>query len=284
MRTLMLCCAVFALLAMTAYAETSTLADVLAGKVVPLTLKVKDLDGTWRKLRTSAQANGAEGFLAMVMAMQSGGQTSRNVCYTKGQTLVIDGVSYLVAYTPPSIALDPRMMMRGGEDMPQSEPLTADSNLALSLLSLRDSGSLCDIQPFDPAELQQAQKAQEEANAKSLRPQSQNNLRQLAIAVLMYTQDHDEKLPDMKDAAALKKAINVEEKLLVEPASKQPYLFNTVISGRSLGSIKNPSLMVIVYEAQPDADGMRAAAFMDGHVALLDAEDWAMAKSKSGLW
>jgi len=123
------------------------------------------------------------------------------------------------------------------------------------------------------------------AREKARQTQSLSNLRQMAMATMMYAQDNDESLPVINTTADIKATLNLSDAVCTQPASQLPYLFNTSISGKSLGDIPPHDApdLVLFYEQTPTADGMRGVAFLDGHVALLSPELWAQAKAKSGI-
>ncbi|HOS44239.1 MAG TPA: hypothetical protein PK794_11145, partial [Armatimonadota bacterium] len=58
---------------------------------------------------------------------------------------------------------------------------------------------------------------------------------------------------------------------------------NPTLAGKPLGDIRNPSEMVLAYEAKPWPNGQRCAAFVDGHVEMMTDERWKAAKAKSGM-
>ena len=72
---------------------------------------------------------------------------------------------------------------------------------------------------------------------------SDSNLKQLGLAMIQYTQDYDEMMPPMKDAATAKKALYPYVKsddVFLSPKTHQPYLPNTSLSHRSLASFNEP--------------------------------------------
>ena len=110
---------------------------LLDGKTTPLTLKIKDLDSSWRVF--SAPSSSTEGILGMFGA---GG----NKVFTKGETVSVANEVFLVAYKadPPDMA----SLMAGG-GMPKAKPLTLDTVIRLSLLNLHALNSMDGIHVFD---------------------------------------------------------------------------------------------------------------------------------------
>ncbi|HOF86769.1 MAG TPA: hypothetical protein PLZ36_01525, partial [Armatimonadota bacterium] len=117
------------------------------------------------------------------------------------------------------------------------------------------------------------------------------NLRQIAVAILMFCQDNEENFPPMTNAAAMHTALKAYDgavpvqnnKLWLQPVVNEPYQPNPTLAGKPLGDIRNPSEMVLAYEAKPWPNGQRCAAFVDGHVEMMTDERWKAAKAKSGM-
>ena len=113
---------------------------------------------------------------------------------------------------------------------------------------------------------------------------SDSNLKQLGLAMIQYTQDYDEMMPPMKDAATTKKALYPYVKnddVFLSPKTHQPYLPNTSLSHRTLASFNSPAEMVIYYEAAPAPDNTRALLFLDGHVKRVPEAEWPSLKAAS---
>jgi prepilin-type processing-associated H-X9-DG protein len=125
-----------------------------------------------------------------------------------------------------------------------------------------------------------------QARVKAQEASSVSNLKQVAVGVMMYTMDYDERLPPMRDAATMKRAVMPyvkSDEVFKDPRTGEPYHVNPAASGKSLAQIAAPDRFVILYEASPSRDGKRAVAFVDGHVKRLDPAEWEMAKRKSGI-
>jgi prepilin-type processing-associated H-X9-DG protein len=102
----------------------------------------------------------------------------------------------------------------------------------------------------------------------------------------MYTQDYDNVLPPMKDAATVKKALLPYVKndaVFAHPGTKEPYAPNPILSGRKMAHIANSVEMVALYEATPAPDGKRGVVFVDGHAKRVQEEEWARLKRASKL-
>ena len=116
---------------------------LISGKDAPLTLKLKDLDSTWRVF--SASGSSYENLLASAM---SGGTATR--IFTKGDTVTVGADVFLVTYKPepPDMAA----MFSGGKPTPP-KPLTPNSVVRLSLLNLHALTAMDGIRVFDMKEV-----------------------------------------------------------------------------------------------------------------------------------
>jgi prepilin-type processing-associated H-X9-DG protein len=117
--------------------------------------------------------------------------------------------------------------------------------------------------------------------------QSIANLRQLAVALLMYVQDHNEKFPTMTDAAELKTVLlpylGGNDKLFYYPGTAQAYSPNPTLSNRKQAEIINPTQTVVIFEAQPSAGGTRGVAFADGHAKRVPEADWPRVQAEGNI-
>lgn len=272
--------ALFALLlarpAFSQSAAPNSFAAVLSGTQRPLTLTLKELDGSWRVFSLSANTD-ISSQLALYVAVLTGGL--QTTYYTKGETVTLSGEVYLVTYHQ-KFTLDPKMLFKSESDLPPPPELTPNTVLSLSLLNLRNVGSLGDIQAFSlqTALNPPAPPAPDPATA------SVSNLKQIGLALIQYTQDSDEVLPPMKTADIAKAAILPyikSDAVFYQPPTNIPYQPNTSLSHRALATFDSPTDMVVYYEAEPQSDGLRAVLFLDGHVKRLTDADWQRAKTAS---
>jgi prepilin-type N-terminal cleavage/methylation domain-containing protein/prepilin-type processing-associated H-X9-DG protein len=81
-----------------------------------------------------------------------------------------------------------------------------------------------------------------------------NNQRQIAVAILMWAQDHDEMLPDSSNVWV---EINVDRNILMCPTKGKKvanaYVYNNLVSSMTLGELSSPSTEMLT------ADGQHAA-------------------------
>ncbi len=129
------------------------------------------------------------------------------------------------------------------------------------------------------------------AREKARQTACMNNQRQIATAVLMYAQDHDEMLPDV---ASMWGAINIDRGVLKCPTMSRltnGYQYNYDMGGLALGKVPDPTTSFITVDGTTSTStnagqlanicydtsqmstphgGKAIAAFVDGHVVLLD--------------
>ncbi|MHB0938116.1 MAG: hypothetical protein ACYC6A_17130 [Armatimonadota bacterium] len=295
MRTLMLLCAALALMwvlplpsrGQAAAGENTpvTFVDLIGGKTLPLSLKLKELNGEWRRFTTSGAANSMETFF-MLAATNGQGLPGPSVFYTKGQTVTLNTETFLIAYQQEAKPFDLQQVMERHE-LPQPQPLTPETTLNLALLNLRNAGNILDIRPFKLEDELAAGKEQrtviDRAREKALQAQSMNNLRQCCIAALSYAQDNDEVLPLLDDIEQLQQDVGLPGDVWKHPLTGEPYVANLKMSNVPLGEIENPAVAVIFYEGTTWADGSRCVAFLDGHIEKVSAARWDEIKGQAGL-
>lgn len=278
-RTITMLLAAAALLAVEAapsYSQNATFEEVLAGKTVPLTLALKDLNGDWRRFSLSGQAD-----MGSFMRLVTGVGAANDVYYSKGQTVTIGTETYAIAYRAKIKGPDFMALMRGGPgNMPAvQEKLTPDTPLTLALLNQRTMGSLNDIRPFN-LDQELAADVQEAAfggpRVAALNQQSMSNLKQMGLGLVMFAQDNGEILPGLTDAASIKKNLMPyikTDEVFVHPGTKAPYVVNPLISGKKMADFPAPAETITFAEAQVSPDGSLAVGYLDGHVKRLSPDE-----------
>ena len=113
---------------------------------------------------------------------------------------------------------------------------------------------------------------------------SVGNLKQLALATVMYSQDFDNKFPQATTIEGIQKSINPylrNQKSFKSPKG-EAYLFNFILSGTDCGKVTAPQEMVLFYEASAWPDKSRGVAFTDGHVKMLSEAEFRKAEKTIG--
>jgi prepilin-type processing-associated H-X9-DG protein len=272
-------------------AENATIKDVLAGKVAPLSLKLGDLNREWSRLSIGTKSapdvmGGSRAYLAMML----GGSFGDGACYTRGDTVSVEGETFLIVYRLVSKPIDMSVMMRGGPNaLPAPEKPTPDSALSLSLVHLRMVEGLSSIRPFDlEVELaggDASDAALEEARESAAKARGLQNLRQIGLGLLAYAQDGDKTLPAMKDAEEAGKALAPyckNKDVFTSPDTKQLYTPNASLSGRKLAEIAGREGIAAFYDAKP-VNGSRGVVFLDGHVERVPEAKWPNVKQASQI-
>jgi prepilin-type processing-associated H-X9-DG protein len=96
-----------------------------------------------------------------------------------------------------------------------------------------------------------------------------NNLKVLAVAMMMYVNDYDETFPPMRSAAQVRNRLRPyvkNEAAFYCPVTRQPYHPQKALSGKTLASIKDPKTTTMLTEAKAHPGGTAYTAHADGHV------------------
>ena len=158
--------------------DTLGAADLFAGKGPVATLKLRELDATWRRVTINGPAelksSGSVSSLAggLLGAMFGGGMPAMPSytppTYSHGTTMTLGGETFLLVYRPNLKGVDMTALMKlggagGGGELPAPEKLTADSPVVLTLVNVRSITSMADFRPFNlQQELAESAKAAEE--------------------------------------------------------------------------------------------------------------------------
>ena len=265
-----------------AIAENSTFPEVLAGKQYPLALRLQDLDESWRRVTVSV---GVDSFnpAALYRVMMTG-SFRPGVYYTKGQTVILGGETYLIAYRAQSKqAVDAQVMalaMRGGGAPPEPEKATAQTQLCLAMLNLRTTGSFNDIRAYnldnETSDGDAAPGTEEERRAKEAGEASLKNLRKLGTAVMTYERER-KVLPLLTDAKTAQEELVLyvsQKDVFLQPETKKSYQANAALSGRKLSEIAKPERVPVFFESAAGGDNARGVLFLDGHADRIAEQQW----------
>lgn len=233
------------------------LKELLTGKAFPLTVKMKDMDSNW--VQFTANEGSADKSL------------SGTYC-TKGETVLVGKDTYLVAYNT-------------------REKLTESTVLNLSLINTNSMGSFDKICPVamksaEPVTVKVAGSITEWKSGSPAGSDSVSNLRDLIVSLLMYAAGNDDTLPMLDNPAMVKQALSpfVTSKMsFLDPATKKPYMINSILTEHKIAHIKFPMYMAVFYEEKPDAGGLRAVAFLDGNVRRVNESEWTSLKRLSKI-
>jgi prepilin-type processing-associated H-X9-DG protein len=99
---------------------------------------------------------------------------------------------------------------------------------------------------------------------------SMSNLKQIALALLMYSDDHDGRFPDDLQAA---RSYFGSSKVLESPRKPKGFEGESYIyiGGQSL-NIDSPARQILAYENPEFCDDKISVAFMDGHVESMSRD------------
>jgi hypothetical protein len=125
--------------------------EIFADLNVPLSLQLKALDPTWKRLILNKNAADTSPYFLFGFSGLVESALGTNVYYTQGKTIVINEQQYLVTYRAEDSNLKLLELLKSSSSSPESlnKELTPESKLVLSLFNLNTINSLGDIQPFD---------------------------------------------------------------------------------------------------------------------------------------
>jgi len=116
-----------------------------------------------------------------------------------------------------------------------------------------------------------------QADLKKKGEASATNLKQIAMAVLIYSQEYDHYFPPMASMEQMKAAIAAytkDQSISTNPLTGALYESNPNLSLLPTSQITNPANTILVREAEPDATGNRRIAFVDGSVKQFAEPQW----------
>jgi hypothetical protein len=108
---------------------------------------------------------------------------------------------------------------------------------------------------------------------------AESNLKQVALAIMMWTSDHKNRYPQLDSSAhvehQLASYIGGAKEIFIDPVSQLHWTYNKKFSGVSLSRLTTPTSDIIAYSPKAGPDGSRACAFTDGHCKILSQSEWA---------
>lgn len=260
---------------------TQSLQNISGGTALPLTLKLKTLDKTWKRLSVGGPAE-----MSSMTALFSAG--SDDVIYTQGKIEALGNQMFLVAYRMPQKKMSFFEMMRMGPNMQAAvpEPLSGETEVSLVLMNLNAVATIGEMKPFDlKAEIARRQAQIEQMRAmttlgappNAVASNSESNLKQLGLGVLQYAVDYENTFPPMRTAEEAKKAVMPyvkNEVLFKHPETGEEYQPNPNLSNKKMATIAEPANTVLYYEMSVAPNGTRAVLYADGHVKRIPEADW----------
>ncbi len=107
-----------------------------------------------------------------------------------------------------------------------------------------------------------------------------SNVKQVALGLMMYASDEDDKFPKADSTAAARALVMPylkSEEVWTSPAGGR-ILYNTALSGVAQTSLEKVAETPLVWEEKAAPDGTRAVGFADGHAKRVGEAEW------SRLW
>lgn len=291
-------------------AQDTKIDDVLKGTTHPPFLKVEDLTPEFRGMRLTLAGAPASGFMSMMMpfAMMGGMNapgsspemgifTMIGLSWTKGATVTMAGREFLVTY----------LLEMGVQPTNREAPLAATLRLNLvrtdmivslaphpdatadalkkaltdAKITLNQQGAIPigSGEEATTAAIMVPVAAQAQRAAKST--QTLSNIKQAALAMVIYAADYDDVLPYVQSTGGVVAVTEPYSKNLsiFWTADGDRFLFNMALAGVSLTAIENPAATVLLYAEVPDEDGKRSVAFSDGSARRLDPAQWEQAQT-----
>ena len=258
---------------------------VISGGTIPLQIRFGDMDKSWRRM----QISGSDDDLLSQIYSSNARNPQPQIFYTLGQTLTMNGESFLVTYKIAPIVETLPTPDRFGNGALQIPPaLTTQTALELALLNPRLISRFSAIRVLDVAqEIAQnaavVQKAREQ-RIKAINASSLNHLQQLGQQLRSYTQSTG-KLPPLQTSAAAQKVMRrfgySSPSPFVNPATEKNYAVNSSLSGKSLKQIVELSITIVFYEAESSGDGTRGVVFADGSAERIPESEFARLRSQT---
>lgn len=275
-----------------------TMTEALSGKTFPLTRKLGELNGDWRRfwLHRASSANTDPVSRVLIESMQPMPiLIASPVYYTQGDTVRIEGKAYLVTYVwRPQVPSPEELQNSPIGKTPPPETLTSETTIRLALISVASIRGMDGISPFDLKREMASnimfgssdREGLDRARTSAFNTSSLSNLKQIGLAVMMYCQDYDEKLPPLRDPTEAKRLLYPyvrNDDVFLHPSSNKPYLPNRAASRKILGNIKRPAELILFYEPDLAPDRTRGVVFADGHVKRLNETEWLNAAKYSQI-
>lgn len=99
-----------------------------------------------------------------------------------------------------------------------------------------------------------------------------SNLKQISLAIRMYTQDYDERLPLLTSTGKFQNIVFPYIKnrsVYICPVTNAAYQPVAALSGKLVEKIKRPAETIVIRDAKPHPSGTGGVVYVDGHTKLL---------------
>ncbi|HLK17234.1 MAG TPA: hypothetical protein VKT78_20690 [Fimbriimonadaceae bacterium] len=105
-----------------------------------------------------------------------------------------------------------------------------------------------------------------------------SNVKQAALAALMYSNDFDDRLPNAFSIGQAKSRLMPYSKnaeiFKTQNPSGGALLYNVNLAKVVMGDIPNPAAVPLFYDSKAWPDGSRPVAFADGHAKIVTSDEW----------
>jgi hypothetical protein len=202
-------------------------------------------------------------------------------CYwTNGKSIRRNGIEYIAAYRAvlPNAGLGLHAsIMSTGAVLPA---IVLEPKMQLRLINITDIVSVSPRPDLIEKELVDFLEAKQAANAgkSGLVNVAIENMKQVMIAIIMYTTDNDDVFPDGHSIGQAEKSVMPYIKSTKAFQTQNPnggqVLFNVNLAWVPLASLGNLTTVPVFYDSAPWPDGGRAVGFADGHAAYVTADNW----------
>ena len=267
---------------------TTSVAQVLPGTRLPITLKPSELTSDYTPLKLKEQSSGIFGDYYSSYSFQFSSLGIRGneprlralfeilpVSWTLSGMHPVYGQQYVATYIlEPSL----EQIQAFSEGKPLAEPV-----LKLKLMKADQIGS---IEPYPELTKEKylaildelSQKGKGVVNSSAM-ASALSNAKQTATAMMIYLADSDDIFPYVQSTASLKKELapymrNNDLWKTHNPAGAGELRFNMCLAGVSAVDVADPAQTPLLYDPTPFPDGRFLVAFADSSARWLSAEQW----------
>jgi hypothetical protein len=292
-------------LALGSVLRTPLAQDPLLGAGVAETLTAANWTPDYRPYRLAIQGASSGNIMGldfsslMMMSMMGGGGggaqppqflTDISSVWTKGEKVCIGGQSFLVGYKA-NVPNMMSMISHAGSgpkklimvlDLIRPDMITEiQPVVGLTKEAFLNEGEVAGLAFADsPDASVGSSPVVQEAETREKATATLSNIKQDALALIMYMNDYDDVLPKGNSTAQIEDAAMPYLKTKNTWQTLNPnggrILFNMALSGVNESAIDMPAEVPLLFEEVAWPDGRRAVAYTDGHAKLEDQQTWAL--------